>query len=156
MVEAEQKYQQLVAKDISEEEFREIWRERYCRRVIHTFDGIRVKFYDSNFDHAFFESSNRRYGSKDVLSFRRLSRILWIKDALEDPDAELYVGYISKARIQSTKRRVALVKGNYVVIVQLYNKNEARFITAFVADEKTLSCIKSDPRWESEIKKDAD
>lgn len=156
MVEGEkEKYKQLVAKDYSEEEFREMWRSRYCRQAIYTYDGIRVKFYDSNFDHAFYESSDRRQANKDVLSFRRLARILWIKDALEDPDAELHVGYLSKSQSQSGKRRVTLVKGNYVVVIQLYEDNVANFITAFVGDEETIQKIKSDPLWPV-IKKDAD
>ena len=128
MVEGENvKYRQLVAQDYTEEQFREMWRSNYCRQAIYTYDGIRVKFYDSNFDHAFYESSDRRLGNKDVLSRRRLSRILWIKDALEDPDAELHVGYLSKNQLQSGKRRVTLVKGNYVVVIQLYKDNEANF-----------------------------
>lgn len=156
MVEGEnEKYRQLVAKDYTEEEFREMWRSMYCRQAIYTFDGIRVKFYDSNFDHAFYESSDRRQGNKDVLSFRRLSRILWIKDALEDLDAELHVGYISKSHAQRGKRRVTLVKGNYVVVIQLYKDNEANFITAFVGDEETIQKIKADPFW-PDTKKDAD
>ena len=156
MVEGENvKYRQLVAQDYTEEQFREMWRSNYCRQAIYTYDGIRVKFYDSNFDHAFYESSDRRLGNKDVLSRRRLSRILWIKDALEDPDAELHVGYLSKNQLQSGKRRVTLVKGNYVVVIQLYKDNEANFITAFVGDEETIQKVKSDPLWPG-TKKDAD
>ena len=34
----------------------------------------------------------------------RLSRILWIKDALEDPDDKLHVDYQSKSQLQSGKR----------------------------------------------------
>jgi hypothetical protein len=156
MVEQDKKYQQLVAKDYTEENFREIWHERYCNQEIYTFDNIRVKFYDNNFDHAFFESSDRSAGNKDVLSLRRLSRILWIKDALEDPNAELHVGYLSKKQAQCGKRRVTLVKGNYVVIIQLYKADEAKFITAFVADPDTLNKVKSDPLWKIDTKKDAD
>ena len=156
MVEGEnEKYRQLVAQDYTEEQFREMWRSNYCSQAIYTYDGIRVKFYDSNFDHAFYESSDRRLGNKDVLSRRRLSRILWIKDALEDPDAELYVGYLSKRQSLSGKRRVTLVKGNYVVVIQLYKEKEASFITAFVGDEETIQKIKSDSLWPG-TKKDAD
>jgi hypothetical protein len=153
--ERQEKYKQLIAKDYTEEEFREMWRSHYCRRAIFTFDGIRVRFYDSNFDHAFYESSDRRQANKDMLSRRRLSRILWIKDALEDPEAEIHVGYLSKSLFQSGKRRVTLVKGNYVVVIQLYKDNEANFITAFVGDEEKIKKVKSDPLWPS-IKKDAD
>lgn len=153
--EDKERYKRVVAKDFTEDEFREMWRKYYCRQTIYTFDGIRVKFYDSNFDHAFYESSDRHQANKDVLSFRRLSRILWIKDALEDPDAELYVGFLSKRHSKSDKRRVTLVKGDYLVVIQLYNENEANFITAFVGDEDTIKKVKSDPKWPG-TKKDAD
>ena len=156
MVEGEiKKYRQLVAQDYTEDQYREMWRDNYCRQAIYTNDGIRVKFYDSNFDHAFYESSDRRQGNKDILSRRRLSRILWIKDALEDPEAELHVGYLSKKKSRSGKRRVALVKGNYVVVIQLYKDDEATFITAFVGDEETIQKVKLDPLWPG-TKKDAD
>lgn len=148
-------YRQLVAKDYTEEEFREMWRSNYCRQVIYTFDGIRVRFYDSHFDHTFYESSDRRQANKDVLSPRHLSRILWIKDALEDPETEIHVGYLSKSHSKSGKRRVTLVKGNYVVVIQLYKEKEANFITAFVGDEETIKKVKSDPLWPG-TKKDAD
>lgn len=152
----EEKYKKLVAKDYTEGEFRQIWHDNYCCKPITTFDGIEVKFYDNNFDHAFYESSDRRLKNKDTLSARRLSRILWIKDALEDPDAEVHVGYLSKNQKQCAKRRVTLVKKDYVVVIQLYKEKEAKFITAFVGDEDTIEKVKSDPLWSENTKKDAD
>ena len=91
-------YRQIVVKDYTEDELRELWRQEYCRQEIYTHDGVRVKFYDSNFDHAFYESSDRRQSTnkkkhKDILSPRRLSRMLWIKDTLADPEAVMYEGY---------------------------------------------------------------
>ncbi len=152
--EKKDKYKQLVARDYTEDEFRDMWRSIYCRKVIRTFDGIRVKFYDSNFDHAFYESSDRHHSNKEVLSYRRLARILWIKDAIEDPNAEIHVGYTKNSK-QGQKRRVTLVKENYLVVIQLYKDNEANFITAFVGDEETIMKVKADPFWPG-TKKDAD
>lgn len=40
-----------------------------------------------------------------------------------------------------------MVKGNYVVVIQLYKEKEANFITAFVGDEETIKKVKSDPLW---------
>ena len=55
----------LVVKDYTEADLRKMWSEAYCRKVIRTHDGFRVHFYDSNFDHAFYESSMRnKWGTK--------------------------------------------------------------------------------------------
>lgn len=85
---------------------------------------------------------------------RRLARFYWIKDVLRDPDAELYVGYESKTKSYIRSKRVAVVKDNYVVVIQIYADNKAKFITAYVADE-SIDKIKEGPKW-SDIKKNAD
>ncbi len=148
----EERYIQVVAKDRTEAEWRDLWDAAYCRACITTFDGIHVHFYYDNFDHAFFESSDRRRSAnkakkKDILSMRRLSRFFWIKDVLRDPNAELYVGYDSSTKSISKKRRVAIVKDNYVVVIQLYSETEAKFITAYVADQSSIHKIKQSPSW---------
>lgn len=163
MVDAGKYYGELlVVKDHTEEDFRKIWTEEYCRKVIITHDGIRVHFYDSNFDHAFFESSVRNGSgnkpkSKDVFSPRRAARMMWIKEVLADKDAKMYVGYDSKSKGYSKTKRVSVVKGDYVVVIQLYKEEEARFITAFVADN-SINKITNGPEWKKreDEKKDAD
>lgn len=107
-------------------------------------------FYDDNFNHAFYESTDRRQGihkskKKDVLSPRRLARFYWIKDVLRDPDADLYVGYESKTKSYTRSKRVAVVKNNYVVVIQIYADKKAKFITAYVADE-SIDKIKNGPK----------
>lgn len=141
----------LVVKNYTEADLRKIWTEEYCRKLIKTHDGIRVHFYDSNFDHAFFESSVRNGSSnkpksKDIFSPRRAARMMWIKDVLADKDAKMYVGYDSKVKGYSQTKRVSVVKGDYVVVIQIYKENEARFITAFVADN-SINKITSGPEW---------
>lgn len=153
----------LVVKNYTETDLRELWATEYCRKVIHTHDGIRVHFYDNNFDHAFYESSVRKGGgnrpkSKDIFSPRRVARMMWIKDVLADKDAKMYEGYDSKTKSYTKSKRVSVVKGDYVVIIQLYRELEARFITAYVADN-SIDKIKSGPEWKNgspENKKDAD
>ena len=145
-------YKQIVVRDHTEEELRELWRQEYCRQVIHTHDGVRVKFYDSNFDHAFYESSDRRQSAnkkkhKDILSPVRLSRMLWIKDVLADPDAEMFDGYESKTRKYNSNKRVSVVKGNYVVVIEMQKGGHATFITAYVADN-SIEKIKQSPKRE--------
>ena len=156
MVAKEGKYygELLVVKDRTESDFRKLWSEEYCRKLIKTHDGIRVHFYDSNFDHAFFESSVRNGSgnkpkSKDVFSPRRAARMMWIKGVLGDKDAKMYVGYDSKEKGYSKTTRVSVVKGDYVVVIQIYKDHEARFITAYVADN-SIDKITSGPEWKAE------
>ncbi|BBL00837.1 hypothetical protein A3BBH6_10730 [Alistipes onderdonkii subsp. vulgaris] len=144
-------YQKIVVCNFTEEELREIWRDTYCYKVIKTHDGIRVHFYESNFDHAFYESSKRNQSrnkkkSKDILSSERLSRILWIKDVLEDPTAKMYVGFDNKTKRYDRTKRVAVAKGNYVVVIQIYAERKANFITAYVASN-SIDKIEQSPRW---------
>ena len=144
-------YKQIIARYFTEEELRALWRTEYCQQEIYTFDNIRVKFFDSNFDHAFYESSSRKQSPnkkkhKDILSPRRVSRMLWIKDVLADPTADLRVGYDNKKGIINTKKRVAISKGDYVVIIEMTGEKKAAFVTAFVADN-SIEKIKQSPRW---------
>lgn len=164
MADSEKYYGELmVVKDHTVEDLRKIWAEEYCRKVIKTHDGIRVHFYDSSFYHAFYESSVRNGSSnkpksKDIFSPRRAARMMWIKDVLADKDAKMYVGYDSKAKCYTRSKRVSVVKGDYVVVIQLYKEDQARFITAYVADN-SIDKIKSGPEWTPEKgknKKDAD
>ena len=158
MTDSEKYYGELlVVKDHTEEDFRRLWAEEYCRKVIKTHDGIRVHFYDSNFDHAFYESSVRKNGSnkpksKDIFSHRRAARMMWIKDVLADKEAKMYVGYDSKEKRYTGSQRVSVVKGDYVVVIQLYQEDHARFITAYVADN-SIDKITSGPEWTPEKKK---
>ena len=144
----------LVVKDRTESNFRQLWSDEYCRKLIKTHDGIRVHFYDSNFDHAFYESSVRNGSgnkpkSKDVFSHRRAARMMWINDVLGDKEAKMYVGYDSKMKGYSKSKRVSVVKGDYVVVIQIYKEMEARFITAYVADN-SIDKITSGPEWKVE------
>ena len=113
-----------------------------------------MHFYDSNFDHAFYESSVRNGSSnkpksKDIFSPRRAARMMWIKDVLANKEAKMYVGYDSKTKGYTRTKRVSVVKGDYVVVIQLYKEDQARFITAYVADN-SISKITSGPEWTHE------
>ena len=77
-------------------------------------------------------------------------RIDWIKAALQDPDAELYVGWDGIRKRYDRNHRVILVVGNYVVVIRLSCTKSAQFVTAFVADSpSTLQKIKRNPKWGS-------
>lgn len=119
-----------------------------CGRTIRTFDGLVVRFPKWQFDHAFFESSNRLKGDKSVFSLERAKRMDWIGPALEDPTAELYEGWERRKKAHTREARVCVVYGDYVVIIRLRNSSKpASFITAFPAGATTLSKIRSGPRW---------
>lgn len=141
-------YKKIKAYNFSEQELRTIWSDIYCERPIVTFDKIVVKFYSSMFDHCFFESDNRNEKDKSILSFNRLEKIYWIKDALEDPDTIRKQGWNSKEKKYDSERRVTLVKGNFIVVIIVYSAKKARFITAYeVNDNENLEKIKNSPDW---------
>lgn len=153
-------YKKIKPHDFTEDELRAIWQMEYCSCDIFTFDGIKVRFFDDQFDHAFYESSGRNLsvktkqaGYKDCLSYARVEKILWIKDVLADRDAELYIGYDKKTKSYNNSSRVAVVKGDYVVVINLKDKENAKFVTAYVADN-SVDKIRNSPTWK--IKKDAD
>ena len=114
-----------------EAELRLLWKTEYCEQEILTFDKVKVKFYEDMFDHAFFESSNRIKKDKSVLSLNRLEKMLWIKDTLQDKDAILKKGWDNKTKTYFKDRRVAIIKGNFVVIIRFTGLLKAKFVTAY-------------------------
>lgn len=139
----------------TEGEYRAHFRREYCRCPLTTFDGIEVRFRTRQFDHCFFESSQRDT-SKDAFSPDRTRRIDWIRAVLQDPDAELYVGWDRARRRWDDKRRVAVVLGEYVVIIALTGDLKADFVTAYLASPappgqmSTIQKIRRGPRWQKE------
>ena len=128
--------------------YKDYFEKEYCKRPVITFDNIPVFFHRSKFEHAFFESSDRA-GNKDTFSLLRAERMPWIKTTLKDPNADLYFGWDNKKKKHDLKKRVAVVQGNYVVIISL-NKtaSKAFFVTAFVADSgRSIRMIKQNPKW---------
>lgn len=131
------------------EEYHKHYLSVYCRTVIRTFDGIRVYFSESKFGHAFYESKPGPY-RKDIFSPTRAQRMDWIKATLENPNAELYVGWNKKTKAYDHQRRVSVVFGDFVVIIELAadwkTQRKAKFVTAYTAD-KNIGKIKSAPKW---------
>lgn len=128
-------YKKLKAHLSSPEEFRKIWKEYYCTAPIETFDGVLVYCYEDMFNHVFFESDERKPGDKSILSLNRLEKILWIKAALQDPDAILKCGWNKSSKNYLDNRRVTIVKGNYVVVIRFTAFKKAKLITAFEKNE---------------------
>jgi hypothetical protein len=129
------------------DEYRAHFERVYCQEPITTFDWIVVRFRKSRFDHCFYEST-RRNQVKDAFSALRAERIDWIKATLQDPNAELYVGWDGKKKRYDRSHRVALVVDDYVVVIRLSGNQTAQFVTAYVADSpSTLAKIKGSPKW---------
>lgn len=144
-------YLRISSQHMSETELRALWASVYCdpSKPIFTFNSIRVRFHVEMFDHAFYESYNRRERDKSILSLNRCQKMLWIKDTLEDPSACLKQGWDRDKKKYVKERRVALVKNNYIVIIQLVRNREARFISAYEINEpENLNRILASPDWE--------
>jgi hypothetical protein len=126
-------------------EYRSFFESNYCKAPVKTFDGVEVRFRKSDFNHCFFESI---LAKDDTFSPVRAERLLWIKAALQDRDSERYVGWNKNLKSYDKNRRVALVRGNYVVVIVLTGEQKADFVTAYVANnERTLRKIRSSPVW---------
>ena len=119
----------------------------YCAGAIMTFDGIAVRFRKTDFEHCFFESSQRNR-IKDTFSPQRAERMEWISVALQDAGADRFVGWDRDSKKYRSDRRVTVVCGDYVVVIAIISPNDGRFITAYVADTPaSLARIKASPKW---------
>lgn len=136
-----------------QDEYKKYWINNYCKKGIQTFDGITVYFRHQDFEHAFFESVETK---DDTFSRKRAERMDWIAATLRDSTSELFIGWNQKSKKYDDQRRVAIVMGNYVVIVEISKKKprQAKFVTAFVADTpakpgrpSTIDKIRKSPKW---------
>ena len=127
----------------TELEYRRHFERVYCRGTMATFDAIQVRFRKTMFDHCFFESVNSK---DDTFSLPRAERIDWIKAVLQDSSAELHEGWDNKKKQSAKNRRVAIVVGSYVVIIRIRG-NKADFVTAFVANGRSIQKIRTNPIW---------
>ena len=139
-------YKKIKSYQLSEAEMRKIWVDEYCQQEIETFDGVMVKFYEDMFDHIFFESRNRVAKDKSDLSYNRLEKIYWIKDTLKDSTAMLKKGWDTDKKEYFKDRRVAIVKGNYVVFIRFTGILKAKLVTAYQKED--IENILSSPDFE--------
>lgn len=133
----------------SESECRKYYINIYCQKPIYTSDKIPVYFSKDRFKHAFYESKNRD-GIKDTFSVIRAKRMKWIKATLTNPKSMLFKGWDRIKKAYDLKRRVAIVFGDFVVIISLtYTKKKkikGKFISCFLADN-SINKILASPRW---------
>lgn len=140
----------LVLED--EDAYRQHFVRTLCRAQIETHDGIRVYFSPATFDHAFFESSDRR-GADDVFSMSRAERMDWIAAALADRNALCLQGWDKHTQSYSAKRRITVVVQDFVIVLALSTKRngqlKANFVTCFKAENSFVK-IRQSPRWTRE------
>lgn len=135
-----------LVKHATEAEYRAHFERVYCQGPLPTFDGIQVRFRKRDFDHCFFESVKKK---DDTFSPRRAERVEWIKAALEDPNADLRVGWDNTRKMLATDRRVAIVMHDYLVVIRLtdHDAKQAEFVTAFVASGRAIQQARRNPPW---------
>jgi len=130
----------------TEAEYRTHYEQSYCQGPLLTHDGISVRFRKGNFDHIFFESSQRN-ATKDVFSQPRAERIDWIACVLQDASLPMYQGWDKKKKRYDPRRRVVIAQGNYVVVIHMARPGCANHVTAYMADAWTVGKILSGPIW---------
>lgn len=132
--------------------YRQHYVEILCRGCIRTYDGIRVYFKPSTFDHAFFESSDKR-GSKDSFSQVRAERMDWIANTLANPNSPCLQGWVRRKGVHDPTRRVTVGLQDFAIVVGLRDgrdsKLKANFITCYVADQ-SAHLIRKSPKWTRE------
>lgn len=123
-------------------DYRRHFIDTYCAVPLQTFDLISVSFQPTDFGHAFFEGKVKEWFSPE-----RAERIDWIGAALQDDAADLYLGWDRNGDSYTTKRRVCVADGDYVVVIEFSEPNAARFVTAFIATDWTLDLLAQSPNW---------
>lgn len=130
------------------EEYKDYFIKKYCNQEIYTHDKLRVKFYPDQFEHAFYESENRKKRDKSIFSYERAKRMPWIRSVLEDKEAQMYIGWDRDKKKYNEDRRISIITPeNYVVVLNIIAEDKAKFITAYVASKTNAQKIRSAPKW---------
>lgn len=133
----------------TQDDYKKYFINNYCNANIFTYSGIEVKFYPDQFEHSFFESENHKKRDKSLFSLERAQRMTWIKETLQNPNAELYVGWDREKKKYNEDRRISIITPeNYVVVLNIINDKKAKFITAYLASKTNAKKIRSAPIWE--------
>jgi hypothetical protein len=130
-------------------ETEEEYREHYVRTLVNgppvtTPDGVRVLFYESTFQHAFYGYSSRWLETKDMFDRNRAQRMDWIRPVLTDQHSECYVEQVSVTRLH---RLVLCPQGKYLVVTELLPRGQEKFITAFGCGPDKIARVRCMPRW---------
>jgi hypothetical protein len=132
----------------SEEELKEKYKQVYIETYIRTasgeeieirdWDGARVRFSVRDFEHAFTDNPNFRFGAgvhTFSLSKQRARRVLWIREVLTASAGTIEKRIEYRQTSRGRRRRVVLhvVEESYVVVLGDRAEGDKQFITAFHA-----------------------
>ncbi len=124
------------------EMYRKVYVEEYVNKKIYDFQGKRVIFSYSQFDHAFSESSNYKesYGVHDKpFSKKRARYIMWIKKVLNMESGNITYKFEHRSEMRKKKgkqvivRIYAVIEEKYVVVLDK-KEDILYFITALPHD----------------------
>ena len=77
----------------------------------------------------------------------------WIKLTLEHPQSDLFKGWNKVTKQYDDDRRVSVVFGDFVVVIEVSLKKDGslkgNFITCYVADN-SIDKIRKSPKWVKE------
>lgn len=127
------------------EKYRQVYIEEYVEQKIYNFQGKRVIFAYSQFDHAFSESSDYKtsMGVHDKpFSKKRAKYILWIKKVLSIDSGQVEYSFEHRSEMRTKKgkqvvvRIYAVVEEKYVVVLD-QKGDELYFITALPHDKSS-------------------
>jgi len=145
----------------SVEELREVYRKIFIETYVQSaegkpieicdWNGERIHFNPKNFDHAFSESTDYRFGLGEhdtPVSIKRVHRIMWIKEVLAASKGtiERRNQMRKDSRNRMKKRRVILVvEERYLVVLEETAKTrQLEFVSAFPASGEYLEKIKKE------------
>lgn len=137
----------------NEKEYKKYFINNFCNKEIFTYDNLKVKFYEDQFEHCFFESKDYQKRDKSIFSIERSERMNWIKETLKNPKTEMFVGWDRDRKTFNYKRRISLISPeNYVVVINIIDSKKAKFITAYPASETNATKIRNNPKWKTQKK----
>lgn len=132
-------------------EYKRHYERQYQRGNIRTFDDIRVYFQPQKFGHAFYKNSLNKKGAKDEFAPERAQRMDWIRATLLHPEAKIYMGWNKEDKCYQEDRRVSVVYGEFVVVIELSinlkGELKGNFVTCYIADQ-SMDKIAGSPVWD--------
>jgi len=140
-------------------EYRQHFERTLCALPLRTSNGTPIYFNKRDFNHAFFESSDRA-GAKDLFSAPRSERMGWIELTLALGSATRVQGWDNKRKTLLPDRCVFHAFGDFVVVVRMSRAQDGSlkgtFITCIGADRSLAKILKAPPwtyadfvRWET-------
>jgi len=131
----------------SERDYRSHFRESYSRGPeIVTLDGMKIKFHDNQFSHAFYRTDRQSRRKTTTADYDRMKRMDWIRAIATSDTTDVYRRTMPNGHI----RRIMIdpLSCYAVVCEQLTTNPEAAvFITAYLPGVGALEKMRANPEW---------